>query len=630
MWSMDLPDHLLIFDHEGNEVVHPQNGVLPFQGRLYDVPQILREWDVDELDDFYLEIVEAYWQDMEELRLEQNKELAIERGSEVSEEEEEGNEDVRDSAAGENAAPESAMGESDNAWVEGTVRSLGNSVRSTGSPHIYTPRMDMAYCNTPSPSGSMYEYKPAGSSATPSIILETQTSRDAVLEEVGSDAYLLEEVGKAVESMLVCRPENPWTPEDLTRNVRAKYPFPKSPASYVKWLKQSGVNAVLRASGTIPRSDQWIRKLPQVFESSLIDDSAKDVWMKAVRALIAEINMNDPQIWQTRDPSNLCSEVPGLKQLLTMALEECTPTYVMNGFNVAQTKDFEAGHLLVYNPPFCVLGVEIACSGTVKNLDSTSILVIPSSLANIARDCLGVQISKVTLDLKKGSLQKNTRLSLIVAGEKTYLFLCRLLNVLPRQGKEDRGGSAHRPKRKKQKIDSKRPCWNWFPPFIFKSGQCYSILVWFQQFSVGVLNPSNTKLQRDLVHSGVFCAFRADTCDPSKENQENQKNKKTKKTGKNKMSDPKVPRLLLSWVLQSWCFFVFFCFFDFMGLEILFFFCFFGFMGLAILFFFVLVSWVLQSWYMGFIARFPWGKFVSEICNRQVGRHRCINVVNLP
>ena len=30
------------------------------------------------------------------------------------------------------------------------------------------------------------------------------------------------------------------------------------------------------------------------------------------------------------------------------------------------------------------------------------------------------------------------------------------------------------------------------------------IVVWFQPFSVGVLNPSNTRLNRDLVYSGVF------------------------------------------------------------------------------------------------------------------------------
>ena len=30
------------------------------------------------------------------------------------------------------------------------------------------------------------------------------------------------------------------------------------------------------------------------------------------------------------------------------------------------------------------------------------------------------------------------------------------------------------------------------------------ILVWFQRFSAGMPNPSNTKLKRDLVHSGFF------------------------------------------------------------------------------------------------------------------------------
>ena len=129
------------------------------------------------------------------------------------------------------------------------------------------------------------------------------------------------------------------------------------------------------------------------------------------------------------------------------------------------------------------------------------------------------------------------------------------------------------------------------------------ILVWFQQFFVGAVNPSNTKLQRVLVHSGIFCPFWADICEPGNENQENQKN--TRNVG------PYGSRIAAV-----------------MGLAILFFVLLFfvswfhGSCSLGFLVFWCfLISWVLLSWFVGFIARFP--------CDRHAGRCRFINVVNL-
>ena len=122
-----------------------------------------------------------------------------------------------------------------------------------------------------------------------------------------------------------------------------------------------------------------------------------------------------------------------------------------------------------------------------------------------------------------------------------------------------------------------------------------------------MLNPSNTKLKRDLVHSGVFFVhFGVILLTQARTTKKTKKNKNKKKT--------KCQTLRF----QDCCFhgscnLVFFCFFvflGFMGLAILFFLCFFGFMGLAILVSLVFVGFmgVLQSWYVGFIARCPCGK----------------------
>ena len=88
------------------------------------------------------------------------------------------------------------------------------------------------------------------------------------------------------------------------------------------------------------------------------------------------------------------------------------------------------------------------------------------------------------------------------------------------------------------------------------------------------------------------------------------KTKKTKKNKKTKKQKTKCQTLRFQdCCSHGSCNFVFW-FFGLMGLAIVFFVClFFGFMGLAILVFcFFGFMGVLQSWYVGFIARFPCGK----------------------